>query len=99
MPFTSLVGCIGVKRHFNISGHIMAVGNAHVFPGFLSTLLTQLFFLKPATSFFTYGKKVRLNQGSNFQPPGHESDTLTTEPPWRGIPIGEEGVLCLYNIN
>ena len=30
------------------------------------------------------GKKSRLNQGSNSQPPGHESDTLTTEPPGRG---------------
>ena len=25
------------------------------------------------------GKKVRLNQGLNSQPPGHESDTFTTE--------------------
>ena len=30
------------------------------------------------------GKKVRLNRVSNSQPPGHESDTLTTEPPGRG---------------
>ena len=27
------------------------------------------------------GKKLCLNQGSNSQPPGHESDTVTTEPP------------------
>ena len=27
------------------------------------------------------GKKVRLNRVSNSQPPGYESDTLTTEPP------------------
>ena len=32
------------------------------------------------------GKKVRLNRGSNSQPPGHESVTLTTEPPgWGSI--------------
>ena len=69
----------------------MAVGDAHVFPGLLTSVLTQLFFPKPPTTFFTcfsrgerqkYAeKKVRLNRGSNSQPPGHESDTLTTEPP------------------
>ena len=61
-----------------------------MFPGFL----TQLFFPKPPTTFLTCfcrgewrkyaGKKVRLDRGSNSQPPGHESDTLTTEPPGRG---------------
>ena len=69
----------------------MAVGDAHVFPGFLTPVLTQLFFPKPLTTFLTCfcrgerrkyaGKKSRLNRGSNSQPPGHESDTLTTEPP------------------
>ena len=73
----------------------MAVGDAHVFPGFLTPVLTQLFFPKPPTTFPTCfcrgerrkyaGKKVRVNRGSNSQPPGHESDTLTTEPPRRGI--------------
>ena len=29
-------------------------------------------------------KKVCLNRGSNSQPPGHESETLTTQPPWKG---------------
>ena len=72
----------------------MAVGHAHVFPGFLTPVLTQLFFPKPLTTFLTCfcrgerqkyaGKKVRLNRGSNSQPPGHESDTLTTEPLARG---------------
>ena len=76
----------------------MAVGDAHVFPGFLTPVLTQLFFPKPPTTFLTCfcrgerqkyaGKKSRLNRGSSSQPPGHESDTLTAEPPWRG--------LCLY---
>ena len=68
---------------------------AHVFPGFLSPVLTQLFFPKPPTTFPTCfcrgerrkyaGKKSRLNRGSNLQPPGHESDALTTEPPGRGM--------------
>ena len=69
----------------------MAVGDAQVFPGFFTPVLTQLFFPKPLTTFLTCfcsgdkqkyaGKKDRLNWGSNSLPPGHESDTLTTEPP------------------
>ena len=72
----------------------MAVGEAYVFPGFLTPVVTLLFFPKPPTTFLTCfcrgerrkyaGKKSRLNRGSNSQPPGHESDTLTTEPPGRG---------------
>ena len=72
----------------------MAVGDAYVFPGFLTPVLTQLFFPKPPTTFLTCfcrgerrkyaGKKRRHNRGSNSQPPGHESDMLTTEPPGRG---------------
>ena len=73
----------------------MAVGDAYVFPGFLTPVLTQLFFPKPPTTFLTCfcrgerrkfaGKKSRLNRGSNSQQAGHESDSLTTEPPGRGI--------------
>ena len=69
----------------------MAVGDAHVFPGFLTPVLPQLFF---PTTFLTCfsrserrkyaGKKSSLNWGSNFQPPGHKSDTLITEPPGQG---------------
>ena len=72
----------------------MAVGDANVFAGFLTPVLTQLFFPKPMTTFLTCfcrgerrkyaGKKSRLNRGSNTQPPDLESDTLTTEPPGRG---------------
>ena len=71
----------------------MAVGDAHVFSGFLTPVLTQLFFPKPQAIFlicFCRGerrkqavKKVRLNQGLNSQPSDHESDMLTTEPPGR----------------
>ena len=73
----------------------MAVGDTHVFPGFLTPVLTQLFFPKPPTTFPTCfcrgerrkyaGKKSRLNRGLNSQSPGHESDKLTTEPPGRGF--------------
>ena len=66
----------------------------YVYPVFLTTALTQLSFPKPPTTFHTCfcrgerrkyaGKKSRLNRGSNSHPPGHESDTLTTEPPERG---------------
>ena len=75
----------------------MAVGDAYVFPGFLTPVLTQLFFPKPPTTFLTRfcrgerqkyaGKKSCLNRVSNLQPPGHESDTLTTEPPGQGISL------------
>ena len=72
----------------------MAVGDAHVFPGYLTPVLTQLLFPKPPTTFLTgfsrgerrkYArKKLRFNRRLNSQPPGHESDTLTTEPPGWG---------------
>ena len=81
----------------------MAVGDAHVFPGFLTPVLTQLFFPRPLTTFLTcfcrgerqkYAeKKVRLIRGSNSQPPGHESDTLTTDPPGRGLFDRAENIL------
>ena len=49
----------------------MAVGVAYVFPGFLTPVLTQLFFPKPPTTFLTCfcGKKSRLNRGSNSHSP------------------------------
>ena len=78
-----------------------------VFPGFLTPvdLLTQLFFQSDRLLFShssaevrgenTPGRTVRLNRRSNSQPPGHESDTLTTEPPGRVYqPFG----ICLYCI-
>ena len=72
----------------------MEVDDAHLFPGFLTPVLTQLFFPKPSTTFLTCfcrderrkyaGKKSRLNRGSKSQPPGHESDMLNTEPIGQG---------------
>ena len=73
----------------------MAVGDTYVFPGFLTPVLTQLFFPKPPTTSLTCfcrgerrkyaGKKSRLKWGSNSQPPDYKSDTLPTEPPGRGL--------------
>ena len=73
----------------------MEVSDAYVFPGFLTPVLTQLLFPKPPTTFLTCfgrgerqkyaGKKSCLNWGPNSQPPGHEFDTLNTEPPVRGL--------------
>ena len=88
----------------------MAVGDAHVCVSWLSpTVLTPLFLRKPPTTFLTCfcrgerrkyaGKKSCLNRGLNSPPPGHESDTLTTEPPGRGpivmnsSALGEEKIL------
>ena len=81
----------------------MAVGDAYVFLGFLTPVLTQLFFPKPPITFLTYfcrgerrkyaGKKSCLNRVSNSQPPGHESDTLTTETPGRGNDKKEKAFL------
>ena len=78
----------------------MAVGDAHVFPGFFTPVLMQLFFPKPPTTFLSCfcrderqrytGKKVCLNQGSHSQPPGHESDMLTTEPLGQGKETQED---------
>ena len=71
----------------------MVVGDAYVFPGFLTPVLTQLFVQRLPTTFLTCfcrgerreyaGKKSRLNRGSNSQPPGH--DIYSTEPPGRGV--------------
>ena len=36
-----------------LTGHIIAVGDAHLFPGFLTPVLTQLFFPKPPTTFLS----------------------------------------------
>ena len=66
----------------------------HVFPGFLTPVLTQFFFPKPPNTILTcfcrgkrpkYArKKSRLNRGSNSQPPGHEYNTLTTDQTGQG---------------
>ena len=80
----------------------MAAGDAHVFRGFLTPLLTQLVFQKPPTTFMTWfsrderrknaGKKVHLNRVSNLYPPGHESDSLTTALPGLGFDQSEVNI-------
>ena len=85
----------------------MAVDDAHVFLGFLTPVLTQLFAPKPPTTFLTCfcgsesrkyaGKKVRLSKGPNSQPPGHVSDTLTTEPPEKGDICNDVLGIMLYS--
>ena len=73
----------------------MAVGDSHVLLAWLShTSTNTLFFSKTPTNFLTcfckgerrkYArKKVRRNRGSDSQQPGHESDTLSTEPSGQG---------------
>ena len=88
----------------------MAVDEAYVFPGFRTK--AQPFFPKPPTTVLTCfcrgerrkyaGKKVRLNRGSNSQPPGYESDTLTTESPERGVcqrtVIPQDLVVCFTQL-
>ena len=71
----------------------MAVCDTHIFPGFLTPVLTQLSF-QTTDYFFTCfsrgkqrkygGKKVCLNRVLNSQAPDHESDT---EPPGRAKQI------------
>ena len=61
----------------------MAVGDAHVFPGFLTSVLTQLFSLKPPTTFLTC-----LSRGERRKYPGktvllnsHQVMSPTRSPP------------------
>ena len=68
----------------------MAVGDAHVFSGFLTPVLTLLFFPKLLSTFLTCfcrgeRRKYIRNWGSNSQPLGLESDRLTTEPHGLGV--------------
>ena len=88
-----LVGCI-VLYYLSTAEVISWRSVTHMCFLAFSHQYKQLFFPKPPTTFLTcfcrgerrkyVGKKSRLNQGSNSQPPGLESDTLTTEPPGRG---------------
>ena len=81
------------KQHFNSYGHIIAVGDANMFTGILTPVLTQISFQSHRLLFShasaevrgkIHRKQISLNRIWNSQPPGDDSDTLTTEPPWRG---------------
>ena len=85
----------------------MAVGDAYVFPGFLTPVLTQLFFRKPLTTFLTcfcrgerqkcVGKKSHLNRDRTQN---HQVMSPTCSPlshrggalVFEGAPQGFEGV-------
>ena len=71
------------KRHFNSLGHIMAVGDAHVFLGSLPPVQTQLSFqshwllFSHASDMWSKSmpeRKFCLNRVLKSQPPGHKSD-------------------------
>ena len=71
----------------------MALGDAHVFCGFVTPIQTTVFLMPPAVFLTCFRgerrntpeRKFALSQlGIKLKPPVHESDTLTTEPPgWR----------------
>ena len=69
----------------------MAVGDAHVFHGILTPVLTQISFQSDRLLFSHASAEVRgentpeRNFTSNSQPPGHESDTFSTEPSGLGF--------------
>ena len=71
----------------------MAVDDAHPFPGFLTPVLAQIFFQSHRLLFShalaevieeNMPERTFASTGSGTQPPGHESDMLTTEAPGRG---------------
>ena len=77
----------------------MAVDDAYVFPGFLTPVLSQIFFQSHPLLFSHASVEVRCanmpernfaSAGSRAQPPGHESDMLTTEPAMWGCPKFKE---------
>ena len=73
----------------------MAIGDAHVFPGFLTTVVIQLLFKSHQLLYSCASAEVTgidmpersacLKRVSNSQPQGHDSDELTTEPPGWGM--------------
>ena len=70
----------------------MAVGDVYVFPGFLTPVLTQLFFPKPPTTFLTEvrGENTPERKFSSTGDRTHYHQvTLTTEPPGLGPQFGD----------
>ena len=84
----------------------MAVGDAHVFPGFLTPVLTQLLFLKPPLLFSNASAEVR---GENtpkrkFASTGdrthnHQVMSLTSSPLSTQVGPSKEGECYLENTN
>ena len=92
-----LVGCIGFNSTLTTKVISLRSVTHMCFFCFLTPVKHIFFFPKPPTTFLTCfcrgkrrkyaGKKSRLNRGSNSQAPGNESDTLTIEPPGRGLDL------------
>ena len=83
----------------------MAASGAHMFLGFPTPVLTQFSF-KSHQLLFSHASELRGGKNAemkvplyrllNSQPPGHESDTLITEPPGQ---VGSNGVLLLRKVS
>ena len=95
-----LFRCIGVSSHFNSLSHIMAAGDAHVFSGLLTPVLTQ-FSMKSHRLLFSQAAEVR---GENtperqFAPTEYRTRNLQvmsqTEPPGRGSSKYLDGIIIL----
>ena len=72
----------------NSYGHIMAVGNAHVFPGFLTPVLTQLFFPKSPTTFLTCfwrGERQKNTPEGKFASTGYRTHNHQVMSPTRSL--------------
>ena len=80
-----LVGCIGVGSHFNSYSHIMAVGDAYVFPGL--SVLTHFFFPKPPTTFLTCFCRRESSPQPGIQTHNHKDMSPTRSPlsHWAGL--------------
>ena len=77
-----MVGC-----HFNSLGHIMAVGDAHVFTGFLTPVITQLSFQSHRLLFSHASAEVRGENtlernfaSTGYQTHNHQVMSLTRSP-------------------
>ena len=89
--------CWLVVLGFNATLTAMVI-SWRTYVSWLSHTSTNTTFLSKPTDYFSCrgerrkyaGNKSRLNRGSNSQPPGHESDTLTTEPPGRGTVFSKD---------
>ena len=68
----------------------------HMFPGFLTPVLTQLFFPKPPTTFLTCFSRGVRQKYCGEKPPGHESNTLITEPPRHGLMVWDKKIFKYF---
>ena len=87
-----LVGCIGV--YATLRARVISTWLVmHLFPGFLTPVLTQLSFQRPLTTFLSLSyasAEVRSENtlerkfATGYQTHKHQVMSLTTEPPWCG---------------